>query len=99
DFAQGGNPIPWNQPFSIQKTPKAITPLLIPKKILIRADMMSPVPINHLGLLLSPRKPFKNFDKPYINPCSVRKSPNSVFDMPRSASIAGIAIEIFFLTK
>ena len=62
--AQGGNPMPWNQPLNIQSRPKAATVELRPKPTFSSAERPSPSTRKARALQRSPRKPLANFDTP-----------------------------------
>ncbi len=62
--AQGGKPMPWNQPLIIQKNPSAATAELKPKHTFTIADSTRPVTMKVRTLERSPKKPFTNFDTP-----------------------------------
>src|ERR1035441_10428535 len=85
--AQGGKPIRWNQPLSIQTTPNVTTAEPSPNSTFITADAASPTTMNIRALQRSPKKPLANLDTPYSTPCRVRNRPRLDFEMPRSCSM------------
>src|SRR4051794_4217820 len=74
--AQGGKPIPWNQPFSIQIVPSRKTVELKPNATFKIAEAASPVTIRLRACARSPKKPFANLDTPKSKPCKVRNNPS-----------------------
>ena len=57
---------------------------LNPNQTLRSAEASSAVAMKTQAFARSARKPFANFDTPYITPCSVRNRPRSSLVMPRS---------------
>src|SRR5215831_3590754 len=74
--AQGGKPIPWNQPLSIQITPSRKTVELNPKAMFRMAEAARPVTIRLRAWARSPKNPLANFETPYSKPWSVRNKPS-----------------------
>src|ERR1022692_2095376 len=62
--AQGGKPMPWNQPLSIQMMPRVSTAELKPNNTFMMADATRPTARNARELERSARKPFPNFETP-----------------------------------
>jgi hypothetical protein len=62
--AQGGKPMPWNQPLSIHTIPSMTTAEPKPKNTFRAAEATRPVTMNTRALQRSPKKPLANLDTP-----------------------------------